>query len=70
MDINAYNKEYTKRLKGGGKDMAVKDYREMYITTILTLGRENRLDNVELTRAYLSTLTLEELKELALKLQG
>ena len=50
--------------------MAVKDYREMYITTILTLGRENRLDNVELTRAYLSTLTLEELKELALKLQG
>jgi hypothetical protein len=50
--------------------MAVRDYREMYITTILTLGKDSGLAERELKRSYLSELTFDELKELALKLQG
>ncbi|MBD7911477.1 MULTISPECIES: hypothetical protein [Clostridium] len=50
--------------------MAVRDYREMYITTILTLGKDRGLAEAELRRSYLSELTFDELKELAQKLQG
>lgn len=50
--------------------MAVRDYREMYISTILTLGR-GKVDNEnEITRSYLAQLTLDELKILAQRLQG
>lgn len=46
--------------------MAVRDYREMYISTILKLGKNNKV----YTRSYLADLTLEELKELAEKVQA
>ncbi len=48
--------------------MAVKDYREMYVGTILTLIRETNNNNI--TREYLSTLSFDELKTLAEKLQA
>ena len=50
--------------------MAVRDYREMYITTILTLGRDHGLSQTELNRSYLSGLSFDELSELAQKIQG
>ena len=50
--------------------MAVKDYREMYISTILTLAKENRLSSDKINRSYLAKLNFNELKELAEKLQG
>jgi len=48
--------------------MAVKDYREMYVSTILTLSRKKNNNNI--TREYLSTLSFDELKALAEKLQA
>lgn len=48
--------------------MAVRDYREMYINTILTLSR-NKSEH-KISRSYLSDLSFEELKELAEKLQN
>lgn len=50
--------------------MAVRDYREMYITTILTLGRDNGLSQEQLNRSYFAGLSFDELRELAQKLQG
>jgi hypothetical protein len=50
--------------------MAVRDYREMYIKTILTLGRVEKAEKHELNRSYLAQLNFVELKELAQKLQG
>ena len=50
--------------------MAIKDYREMYISTILKLGRGEIQEGNEISRPYLAKLTLEELKLLAEKLQG
>ena len=50
--------------------MAVRDYREMYISTILKLGRGEIQEGNEISRPYLAKLTLEELKLLAEKLQG
>lgn len=50
--------------------MAVRDYREMYITTILTLGRDHGLSHAELNRSYFAGLSFDELRELAQKLQG
>lgn len=46
--------------------MAVRDYREMYISTILKLRKNNEL----YTRSYLADLTLEELRKLAEKVQA
>lgn len=50
--------------------MAVRDYREMYISTILTLGKDKGLEDNKLSRSYLAELTFEQLRKLALKLQG
>ncbi len=50
--------------------MAVRDYREMYITTILSLGKDHGISEKELTRSHLAKLTFDELRRLALKLQG
>lgn len=50
--------------------MAVRDYREMYIMTILTLGRDRGLSESELNRSYFARLSFDELRELAQKLQG
>jgi hypothetical protein len=50
--------------------MAVRDYREMYIMTILTLGRDHGLSQSELNRSYFARLSFDELRELAQKLQG
>lgn len=50
--------------------MAVKDYREMYISTILTLSRNSGVEAHRFNRSYLADLSFEELKELANKLQG
>ncbi|MGG7177165.1 hypothetical protein ACQPU1_06225 [Clostridium paraputrificum] len=50
--------------------VAVKDYREMYTSAILTHGKEIGLEEEKLNRSYLAKLTFEELKELAQKLQG
>lgn len=50
--------------------MAVKDYREMYITTILALSKNNDSITGIINRSYLASLSFEELKELANKLQG
>ncbi len=50
--------------------MAVRNYREMYITTIMSLGRNRGISEKELTRSHLSSLSFDELRELALKLQG
>lgn len=50
--------------------MAVRDYREMYITTIMSLGKDKGIEDKKLTRSYLAQLSFDELKELALKLQG
>jgi hypothetical protein len=47
--------------------MAVRDYREMYIKTILTLGRER---NKILNRSDLAKLNFVELRELAQRLQS
>ena len=46
--------------------MAVKDYREVYIATILKLSIAKEMD---ISRTYLASLTFEELKELSMKLQ-
>lgn len=50
--------------------MAIKDYREMYITTILTYNKESEVKDENLNRSYLASLTFEELKELAEKFEG
>ena len=50
--------------------MAVRDYREMYIKTILTIGKVVKTENHELNRSYLAQLNFVELKELAQKLQS
>lgn len=50
--------------------MAVRDYREMYINTILKLGKDSGMNADKITRSYLSNLSFDELKELAEKLQG
>ena len=47
--------------------MAVRDYREMYIKTILTLGSNK---NKILNRSDLAQLNFVELRQLAQKLQG
>lgn len=49
--------------------MAVKDYREMYIATIMALGKEKGIVDVEISRSYLAQLSFDELKKLAQKLQ-
>lgn len=48
--------------------MAVKDYREMLISTIITLAKKE--EPKEITRAFLSKLSFDELNELANKLQS
>ena len=48
--------------------MAVKDYREMLISTIITLAKKE--EQKEITRAFLSKLSFDELNELANKLQS
>lgn len=50
--------------------MAVRDYREMYISTIMTLGRAHGMTDDTLKRSYLAKLSFDELRTLALKLQG
>lgn len=50
--------------------MAVRDYREMYITTILTMGKDEDVNDEIYNRSDLAKLTLEELKGLAEKNQG
>ena len=49
--------------------MAVRDYREMYISTILTLSKNNQSDHI-IDRSYLSTLSFDELRKLAESLQS
>ncbi|MDD6794088.1 MAG: hypothetical protein PUE01_01535 [Clostridiaceae bacterium] len=49
--------------------MAVRDYREMYVMTILTLVRKNGQES-KFNRSYLSKLSFDELKNLAESLQG
>ena len=48
--------------------MAVRDYREMYISTILTMSKNNQNGNM-IDRSYLAKLSFDELKELAEKLK-
>lgn len=48
--------------------MAVKDYREMLISTILTFAKKEQHNDI--TRAYLAQLSFDELDELATKLQA
>ena len=48
--------------------MAVKDYREMLIASIITLAKKG--EHKEITRAFLSNLSFDELNELANKLQA
>ena len=48
--------------------MAVKDYREMLISSIITLAKKG--EHKEITRAFLSNLSFDELNELADKLQA
>lgn len=48
--------------------MAVRDYREMYISTILTMSKNNQNEHV-IDRSYLAKLSFDELKELAEKLK-
>lgn len=49
--------------------MAVRDYREMYISTIITLSKNNKNDHI-IDRSELSGLSFDELRKLAQKLQG
>ena len=48
--------------------MAIKDYREMYISTILTVCKKTN-DHKGYDRSTLSKLSFDELKELAQNLQ-
>lgn len=50
--------------------MAVKDYREMYINTILKLSKMSNVDAHRFNRSYLAKLSFDELRELANRLQG
>ena len=50
--------------------MAVKDYREMYIKTILSLCKEKGLTENKINRSYLANLNFNELKGLAEKLNS
>ena len=48
--------------------MAVKDYREMLISTIITLAKKE--EHKKINRSFLSNLSFDELNELANKLQA
>lgn len=48
--------------------MAVRDYREMYISTILAMSKNNQNETM-IDRSYLAKLSFDELKELAKKLE-
>lgn len=50
--------------------MAVKDYREMYISTILTLSKNSGIEANRFSRSYLANLSFDELRLLVNRLQG
>ena len=68
MYVHVIDKIHILKYKKGEIIMAVRDYREMYISTILAMSKNNQ-NGTMINRSYLAKLSFDELKELAQKLQ-